>query len=101
MNLREVLLQELKTDDDRLVYEYSDGERSAREVEKESGVDHATVARLWKKWAELGIAEPSPRFQGRIRRLCSLKEVAIRVPQKPPPPGPPSTDRPLTGDVPA
>ncbi len=84
MGLRDVLLQELKTDEDKLVYECSDGVGSARDVEHQTGVDHSTVARLWKKWAELGIVEPSERFQGRMKRLCSLRDLAIRLPQRKP-----------------
>ncbi len=80
--LREILLQELRTDQDRLVYEFSDGGNSTRDVEKETGVDHVTVARLWKRWADVGIVEPSDKYQGRYRRVCSLRELAIRVPKK-------------------
>jgi hypothetical protein len=80
--LREILLQELKTDQDRLVYEFSDGENSTRDVEKGTGLDHVTVARLWKKWADVGIVEPSEKYQGRYRRVCSLRDLAIRVPKK-------------------
>lgn len=80
--LREILLQELKTDQDRLVYEFSDGENSTRDVEKETGLDHVTVARLWKRWADVGIVEPSEKYQGRYRRVCSLRDLAIRIPKK-------------------
>ncbi len=83
IHLREVLAVELKTDEERLAYELSNGERSSRDIEQETGIDHSTISRLWKKWSEIGIVEPSERFQGRMRRLCSLRELALRVPPTP------------------
>ena len=79
--LRTILTQNLKNDTEMLIYELSDGERSTREVAKLAGVrSNATVAAYWKKWSKLGIVEPSSKYRGRFRRICSLEEVGLAVP---------------------
>jgi hypothetical protein len=40
-----------------------------------------TVVNYWKKWAILGIAIPSENYQGRYKRICSLEELGIDVPE--------------------
>jgi len=82
--LRTILSQNLKTDMELLVYELSDGSRGTRDVARLAGVgSHATVSVYWKKWNKLGIVEPSQRFQGRYKRICSLEEVGLTVPPMP------------------
>jgi hypothetical protein len=44
---------------------------------------HAKVAKYWKKWSKLGIVEPSGRYPGRFRKICSLEEVGLTVPPLP------------------
>ncbi len=81
--LRSVLTQNLKTNSELLTYESSDGTRGAREVAKIAGVSHTTVVSYWKKWAKVGIVEPSPNFEGRYQRICSLEEVGLLAPPIP------------------
>jgi transposase len=78
MRLRDILSEELKTKEDKLIYEYSNGERSMREVGRLAGVSHATVQKCWNRWVQLGIIEPVEKYRGgRCRKLCSLKELGI------------------------
>lgn len=78
---RDLLTQNLADDVAVLVYEYSDGERSTREIATLVGLkSNATVANYWRKWRELGIVEPSSRYQGRFQRICSLGEVGLTIP---------------------
>lgn len=83
LNLKEALAQELTSDKHRLVYELSDGMRSSRDIASISGVSFATVAAWWRRWAELGFVDPSPKYQGRVQRLCSLLLLGIPVPEVP------------------
>lgn len=83
LDLKEALAQELASDKHRLVYELSDGVRSSRDIASVSGVTFVTVAAWWRRWAELGFVDPSPKFQGRVQRLCSLRLLGISVPEVP------------------
>lgn len=93
--LRTILTQNLTRDVELLIYELSDGERSTREIAALVGIkSHATVANYWKKWSKLGIVEPSEKYPGRFRKICSLEEVGLTVP---PLPGAPVEEQ-LQGD---
>jgi len=82
--LRNVLSQTLKTETEMLIYELSDGTRGTREVASAAGIgSNATVAAYWRKWSKVGIVEPSPTYQGRYQRICSLEEVGLTVPPMP------------------
>jgi hypothetical protein len=77
--LKMMILENLKTNTEKLVYELSDGERSVRDVEKKTKVSKSRVGSYWEKWLALGIVEESERFQGRMRHICSLDELGIEV----------------------
>ena len=79
--LRTLLLDALKEDIDKVVYELSDG-RSLREIEKickDNGysIGRNAIKSYWDKWKPLGIVVPSKKYQGRYGRIVSLKEVGI------------------------
>lgn len=78
--LKEIITQNLKSDNELLIYEFSDGERSP-EISKIVGkVSHSTVATYWNKWNKLGIVETSQKYEGRFQRLCSLEEIGLSIP---------------------
>lgn len=82
--LRSILTSILTNDTQMLIYEYSNGKRSTREIAKVAGVgSNQTVVNYWKKWSSLGIVEQSPKYQGRFQRICSLEEVGLTIPPKP------------------
>jgi len=82
--LRNILTHNLTNDLQMLIYEYSDGKKSTREVAELVDVkSNQTVANYWKKWSSLGIVEPSTEYQGRFQRICSLVEVGLTVPPSP------------------
>ena len=79
-NVKSVLSEALNDDISKLVYHYSDG-RSSREIAKKVSISHQTVTNYWKKWAKMGIVEPiSARRAPRYKKLFSLEEVGIDVP---------------------
>lgn len=81
--LRTILTHNLKKDTTTLIYEYSDGNRSTRDVAKIVGSSHQKVATYWQKWSTLGIVEPSPKYKGRFQRICSIEEVGLTLPPLP------------------
>ena len=82
LKVKEVLLDTLKNDREKLIYHYSDG-RGSREVAELVGLrSHKTVLDYWKKWAKLELMEPI-RVRGgiRYRRAFSLPDFGIEVPK--------------------
>lgn len=82
LRVKDVLLDTLKKDEEKIAYESSDGRRGSREVAKLAGVSHQTVVNYWKKWATLGIVEPIKAPGGiRYKRSFSLSDFGIEVPK--------------------
>jgi len=81
LTVRQVIASALRTDAEKLVYNFSDGHGS-QEVAKVSGVSFPTVTVYWKRWSALGIVEPM-KVQGgtRYRRLFSLEDLGIDIPR--------------------
>lgn len=78
--LKSIFEQNLRTDDDKRVYELSDGERSIRDIEKITNVGRTKIAALWKKWYKMGIMERSEKYEGRrMKKSFSLSDVGIDV----------------------
>jgi len=83
--IRKTIVDHLRSDIDKLVYELSDGNRSTREIASMVSrvgrdISHVTVANMWKKWAILNLVMPAQR-RGRYERLISLESIGIEVPQ--------------------
>ena len=81
---RALLMDTLREDVDKLVYELSDGERSTREIAQivsRGGrrIAHATVANMWRKWSLMNLVMPAGR-RGRYRRVVSLESIGIEIP---------------------
>ena len=78
--LRSIFENNLKTDDERRVYELSDGERSTRDIAKLTNVNKDKISLLWRIWYKIGIMEKSKRYEGkRMKKFFSLSEVGIEV----------------------
>jgi hypothetical protein len=78
--VKQILENELDTDTKKIIYESSDG-LSSPEIAQLVGVDPKTVRDYWKDWGVLGIVEIHPEFKKRYRRVFSLREVGIEIPQ--------------------
>ena len=80
-DIKEILLDTLKYDEDKIVFHYSDG-RSSRAVAREAPVSRPTILKMWEKWAKIGIVEPMQVQRGtRYRRIFSLDEFGIDLPE--------------------
>jgi hypothetical protein len=77
--LKEVLEKELDDQSKKLVFENTDGQKSMRQVSTESAVPVPTIQGWWNRWYNLGILEPSETWRGRLRRICSLRDVGIEM----------------------
>lgn len=79
--VRDLLLEILRSPEERIAYHSSDGEKTSREVGRISNVSHMTVANWWKTWIRAGIAESvSVRGGERAKRIFSLDDFGIEVP---------------------
>jgi hypothetical protein len=77
--LTPLINENITSQEQKKVFELSDGERSTRDISKllkEEGfeVSHQTVANYWKKWAELGLVVPSEKYKGRYEKMIDLSE---------------------------
>lgn len=83
-HLRAIIEKNISTDEEKIVYELSDGERSTRDIEKIAKVGRTKIATLWKKWYRLGLMEKSAKYGGgRLKKSFSMSEVGIDVPAMP------------------
>ena len=79
--VRNTLIELLRTDTEKLIYENSDG-RTSREIAQVVGTSHGTVVNYWKKWSGRAIVEEVRSRGGtRYKRVFSLTEFGIEVPQ--------------------
>jgi len=83
--IRKVIVDNLRSDIDKLVYELSDGKRSTREIASiitKGGrkISYVTVANMWKKWSILNIVMPAQR-KGRYKKIISIESLGIQVPK--------------------
>ena len=84
-SIRKAVVDNLRTDIDKLVYQLSDGNRSSREIANTirrggRSVTHVTVTNMWRKWAILNLVMPAQR-RGRYMRVASLESLGIEIPQ--------------------
>ncbi len=77
--LKRTLEAVLATDLDKRVYELTDGEATTRVIASAVHIGKTTVFSKWTKWAQIGIVEK--QASGQYRRICSLTDVGIGVPQ--------------------
>lgn len=78
--LKPMLQDALKNDKHKLVYEFSNGARTSREVAALAGVGPGTVSKLWTDWLAMGICTESPQQAGRKQHLAPLSQLGIELP---------------------
>lgn len=77
-----VLTSALDTDQKKLVYHLSDGDKGTVEIANQSGVSDFTVRTYWKQWSKLGIVEAIKVRRGdRYKKSFDLEDFGIDVPQ--------------------
>lgn len=79
-HVRQLLLDLLPGDENKMAYQYSDG-RKSEELSDLVGVDSSTIRDWGKIWIRAGIAEPMRVQRGeRAKRVFSLEDFGIDVP---------------------
>lgn len=82
--LKAVFDETFTTDEEKIVYELSDGERSTRDIEKLTSIGRNRVARMWDKWYKMGLMDRSDKYGGgRMKHSFSLADAGIDVPALP------------------
>lgn len=79
--LKEILETELDTDEKKIAFENTDGEKGVRDISTVAQTPSKTVHNWWQKWFRLGIVEPSGAYQGRLKKICSLDDIGIKIPK--------------------
>ena len=79
-HLKTIFAMEFKSNDEKLVYELSNGEKSIRDLEKETGISRSKVSLLWRKWYNIGIMEKSQKYEGkRMKKSFSLVDIGVEI----------------------
>jgi hypothetical protein len=79
--VRTVLMEILNTEQKRIVYHLSDGQRGSIEIGTQVRISHVTVTRYWESWKRMGIVEPVKVRGGlRYRKLFELEDFGLSVP---------------------
>ena len=77
--LKKVLESALK-EEEKKIYELSNGQRSTRDIEKLTSASRGKIAALWKKWYKMVIVESLDKYNGtRVKRLSSLSDLGIAI----------------------
>jgi len=81
--IRQRLLTNLESPEEKTAYELSDGKKTTRQVASKVKVGKNTVAKWWNNWITVGIAEPIPTKGGghRAKRKFLLNDFGIEVPK--------------------
>ena len=75
----QIALSVLKSNEEKIAFELSNGIRSANEISSQSGIAKSTITNYWRKWAKSGIVEESEKFSGRMKHIVSLEEAGINI----------------------
>ena len=85
--VRQILASALDTDQKRLIYHLSDGDKGSVEIANIVKANIAktsdtTVRRYWESWARVGIVDPlKVRGGERYKKSFELEDFGIRVPE--------------------
>jgi len=81
---KQTLIEQLDTDDKKIAYQLSDGEKSTHDIAKLITASQKSVSRWWQKWFELELMEQTEKYGGgRYKRLISLIKMGIPIPENP------------------
>lgn len=81
--VKTILETQLKSDEDKLLYQESDGTRGLVEIGKLIDLGKDAVNRRWEAWILLGLGESiSVKGGSRFKRSFDLRGFGIKVPEK-------------------
>jgi hypothetical protein len=76
-SLRSDITQALRSPAERRAYEYSDGERTSREIAELAGASTGSISNWWRRWRQKAIAVEVSN--GRVRHLIPLSAIGISI----------------------
>ena len=80
--VKAVLTSTLDTEQKKLVYHLSDGDKGSVEIANQSGVSDFTVRNYWKQWSNVGVVEAMRMGRGdRYKKSFDLGDFGIEIPQ--------------------
>jgi len=79
-SLRDILAQELDSQEKMRIFELTDGINTQQEIASRVKISRSTISYYWQKWYRLGILTHSARA-GRMKKIVSLEEVGINPPR--------------------
>jgi hypothetical protein len=82
--VKQMLETTLDTDEKRLVYHLTNGQRSVKEIQKLTSVNVRFISEWGQEWETIGIAEQSreSNIKGRRQKVFDLAAFGISVPDK-------------------
>ena len=81
--VKQTLETVLGSDEKRLVYHLTDGQRSVKEIQKLTGINARYISEWGQEWERLGIASPSrvSSVRGRRQRTFDLVDFGLEIPE--------------------
>jgi hypothetical protein len=79
--VKQTLETVLDSDEKRLVYHLTDGQRSVKEIQKLTGINARYISEWGQEWERLGIAGPSriSSVRGRRQRAFDLADFGFEI----------------------
>lgn len=74
--LRKTLPTVLGTDEKKVAYEMTNGKKSAREIEKATGISKSVVSKWWISWFSQGILVKEGE---KYKKIVSLKDLGVEL----------------------
>ena len=83
--VKKTLTAILDSEEKRLVYHLTDGQRSVKEIQELTGVNVRFISEWGREWETMGIVESSriSRIKGRRQKVFDLAAFGIPVPDQP------------------
>lgn len=79
--VKDLLIGTLTSQEEKVAYQSSDGEKTSREVAEMANVSKFTILKWWTAWIKAGIAESISVQRGeRAKRIFSLDDFGVEVP---------------------
>lgn len=81
--VKQTLETVLDSDEKRLVYHLTDGQRSIKEIQRLTGVNARYISEWGQEWDRIGIVGPSrvSSIRGRRQRAFDLADFGLEIPE--------------------
>lgn len=77
--LKGILEDVLRIKRDRIIYDLTNGTKSATDIARAVGVSQPRVSQIWAQWKDVGIIMEPTGPGARYRHICTLKQVGLDI----------------------